>query len=316
VQNPVPERFIFIRKATLGADGSLLVIFSAWSTTPYGYGIAKLDRDSNVLWADFRHIHHSFDQAEDGRIYALDQSIAISDGTQYRSFTGPYLDDGIAIYAHDGEFIKRFSLLSVLLDSPYRDVVPFLAAKNSGDGLGDLLHANDVDVLSGTLAEKFPFASAGDLLVSLRELDSIAIIDPATEQVKWFQNGYWRRQHDADFLANGNMLVFDNYALRRSPNGRRASRVVEFDPETMQIVWEYRAAGEESFFTPARGSQQRLPNGNTLITESEKSRVFEVTPGGEIVWEYFNHVRVGDDDALVPGVFWATRYTVDELDFL
>ena len=37
-----------------------------------------------------------------------------------------------------------------------------------------------------------------------------------------------------------------------------------------------------------RGAAQRLPNGNTLITESERGRVFEVTPQKEIVWEFWN----------------------------
>jgi hypothetical protein len=36
------------------------------------------------------------------------------------------------------------------------------------------------------------------------------------------------------------------------------------------------------------GSAQRLPNGNTLITESAFGRVFEVTKEGEIVWDYVN----------------------------
>ena len=34
------------------------------------------------------------------------------------------------------------------------------------------------------------------------------------------------------------------------------------------------------------GGVQRLANGNTLICESLHGRVFEVTPEGEIVWDY------------------------------
>ena len=42
--------------------------------------------------------------------------------------------------------------------------------------------------------------------------------------------------------------------------------------------------------TPSRRTlgAQRLPNGNTLITESDAGRVFEVTEGGDIVWEFVN----------------------------
>ena len=37
-------------------------------------------------------------------------------------------------------------------------------------------------------------------------------------------------------------------------------------------------------------SAERLPNGNTLITESDKGRAFEVTHAGEVVWEFWNPV--------------------------
>ncbi len=316
VQNPVPERFVFIRKAKVYPDGRLLLIFSAWSTTPYGYGIAMVDRESNVLWKDFRFIHHSFDQASDGTIYALDQHIEMDVRARYPEVVPPYLDDGIAVYSPDGEFLKRFSLLDSIHESPFADAVTLLAASNTGQGFGDALHANDVDVLDASMAERFAFAEAGDLLISLRELDALVIVDPETELAKWFQKGYWHRQHDGDFLPNGNMLVFDNHVLATNAEGNRMSRVIEFDPVSMEIVWEYKQAGGGKFFTTARGSQQRLENGNTLITESDRARILEVTPEGEIAWLYTNAVRLGDDEKRMPAVFWAERYTSQQLPFL
>jgi outer membrane protein assembly factor BamB len=317
IKELVPERFIYIRKARMYPDGRLLVIFSCWSSTPYGYGIAMLDRDSNVLWKDFRRIHHSFDQAEDGRIYTMDHEIKLSEGLDYADTSWPFLDDGIVAYTAEGEFLSRFSLLDAIQNSPYSDVFEALILKNAGlSGGGDLLHSNDVEVLPAHLAEKFPFANAGDLLVSLRQIDSIVVIDPETESVKWFQKGYWRRQHDPDFLENGNMLIFDNHALKKSSSGKQTSRVIEFDPKNMAVIWEYRPTGDEEFFTSSRGSQQRLTNGNTLITESGKGRMIEVSPSGEVVWEYYNQTRIGPDDGLVPSIFWGIRYTPEQIEFL
>jgi len=61
--------------------------------------------------------------------------------------------------------------------------------------------------------------------------------------------------------------------------------VVELDPVTKRIVWEYK---RKDFFSLKRGASQRLKNGNTLITESDKGRVFEITPDGVIVWEFYS----------------------------
>lgn len=313
VKKPVPDDFIFVRNARLMPDGGLLLSFSAWATTPHGYGIVRVDKDSNVLWANFRHIHHSFDIQEDGTIVALDYQIETKPPSYMKEWPVPHLGDGLSFYSADGELIKRQALLDSFAESPFRVVLEAIALKHGGDGLGDFLHSNDVEILRPELADIFPMAEAGDLLISLRSLDGIAILDAETLQVKWFRRAYWRKQHDPDFLPNGNMLIFDNIALELSETGMRRSRVIEFDPKTMEIIWMYAGSSDEPFFSGSRSSQQRLVNGNTLITESNKGRIIEVKKSGEIVWEYINPQRVGKNNARIPALFWATRYTEEEI---
>ena len=100
----------------------------------------------------------------------------------------------------------------------------------------------------------------------------------------------------------GNILIFDNGGplpgdLYKDTQAHAWSRVIEFDPITKKIVWEYSAPtqkvgggnfGYRFFFSPFISIAQRLPNGNTMITEGACSRIFEVTTDGEIVWEYRN----------------------------
>ena len=57
---------------------------------------------------------------------------------------------------------------------------------------------------------------------------------------------------------------------------------------TQQIVWEYMDDPPHNFFSWYISGAQRLPNGNTLITEGAFGRLFEVTPAGQTVWEYVN----------------------------
>ncbi|MFH1064794.1 MAG: arylsulfotransferase family protein [Candidatus Woesearchaeota archaeon] len=61
--------------------------------------------------------------------------------------------------------------------------------------------------------------------------------------------------------------------------------VIELDPVKKKIMWEYKA---DDLFTLSQGYAQRLSNGNTLITESEKGHVFEVNSDGKKVWEYYH----------------------------
>ena len=108
----------------------------------------------------------------------------------------------------------------------------------------------------------------------------------------------------------GHLMVFDNGGgagygepTPAAPNGRnivarRGSRVLEINPVTMEIVWEYSISGHGSFrfFSWNVSGAQRLPNGNTLITEGAPGRAFEVTVDGEIVWEYINPFFYESDD--------------------
>jgi hypothetical protein len=115
-------------------------------------------------------------------------------------------------------------------------------------------------------------------------------------------------QHHAHIIPKGlpgagNLLVFDNggasgYGFTNpiAPKGvdalvRPNSRVLEINPVTLELVWSYQAPGK--FYSSNISSAQRLPNGNTLITEGTVGRVFEVTPDGTIVWEYLNPLFAG-----------------------
>ena len=108
-------------------------------------------------------------------------------------------------------------------------------------------------------------------------------------------------QHDAHIIpkglpGEGHLLVFDNNAPSGYPATRLpvfyGSRVLEINPITKEIVWQY--TGVESglaswtFSSSFISSARRLPNGNTLIDEGMNGRMFQVTSEGQIVWEYIN----------------------------
>lgn len=136
----------------------------------------------------------------------------------------------------------------------------------------------------------------GDIVASFRHLNTLMIIDRKTGVIKW-RWGHWElgHQHNPTVLGNGNILVFDNgyhrlppYKYRFTVSMEVYSRVLEVNPKTGDIEWEYKDEDLQRFYSVVGSSAQRLPNGNTLICESTKGRIFEVTPDKKIVWEFVN----------------------------
>src|SRR5690606_8445260 len=155
--------------------------------------------------------------------------------------------------------------------------------------------------------------SAGDLMVCLRNLHLTAIVSPDSGKVVWATTGPWHFPHDPDPLDNGRIMIFDNIF---ADGPRAGSRVIEFDPLTQAIDWAYSGSDDEPFVSDVRAASQLLPNGNVLIAESDRGRIFEVTRRGEIVWEFINPVRGGENKELVPIVCGVARYSFDELPFV
>ena len=308
VRRPQPDSHVYFRKAMVYPNGDLLAVYEGVGDTPYGYGMVKLDRNSEVLWSYLAHTHHDLDIGPDGRIYVLTHEFVDEPLEGFARLASPRLDDFLVILSPDGEELSKVSLIQAVAASAYRHLLYGVAAY----ALADPLHTNTVDVITEDAAANFAFGEAGQVLLSFRELGAIAVLDPESERLEWAARGSWLGQHDPDILPNGNILLFDNYGYFEKPEGR--SRVIEFDPQTMEIVWQYAGTADGPFESLIRASQERLPNGNTLITESSGGRILEVTPAGEIVWQFVNPVRGGEQNDRLPIICWAQRLDPNDLD--
>ncbi len=157
----------------------------------------------------------------------------------------------------------------------------------------------------------------GRVMFSFRNISTVGIIDKASSEIVWkLGNETLAQQHDPSMLPNGNILIFDNGSHRRD-DPLPSSRVIEIDPNTNQTVWEYRDSPAYNFFSAYISGARRLGNGNTLITEGQFGRMFQVTPQGEVVWEYINPHFFTDVENLVSNrVFRATHYMPGEIPWL
>ena len=279
----------FWRRAHWYPNGDVLAIYE-------GIGMIKIDKNSNLLWA-YRHAcHHQAAVTDDGTIYVLTRTART---IPQLNPDEPILEDAIDVVDPNGGFVKQCSVLKSLENSEYAFLLRNLKRR------GDIFHTNSIFVFDGSLVDLSPLYKKGNVLVSILTLNTIGIIDFDNQKMVWAQPWHrdigWIAQHDPTVLENGNILLFDNRGFNRK------SRVVEFDPFKASIAWQYAGDAQNDFYSKTCGTSQRLPNGNTLITESDNGRALEVTADGQIVWEYFNPYRAGENGELIATLFELRR---------
>lgn len=281
----------FIRRAHLFENGDVLAI---WDSV----GIAKLDKDSNVVWARPNMAHHDLQVMPDGRIYVLTAKVH---KLPRINPDRPVREDFVSVLDAQGEELRSVSLLQAFENSePYRSYW-----LDSGRNAGELFHTNSLEVLDGSIAERAPAFAKGRILTSMLLLDTIAVVDLERPEVVWAHRGGFAQQHDPAILKGGHLLLFNNQ------HSEERSRVEEYSPEDMRLAWSYVGNDAEPFYSRTCGSAQRLSGGNTLITESDGGRAFEITPAGEIVWEFYNPHLAGENDEWIAVILELQRLPAD-----
>lgn len=245
-------------------DGSLVVTFDV------GNAIARVDQCGQTMWSVRGGFHHSITRDGAGGIWTWhgEDMVRLDAATGEQTFSLNLRNDIIA--AKGGEQRAIFDMRVRMPDD----------ATQSFTYLDDPFHPNDVEMLRPELADAFPMFEAGDLMFSLRELNLVAVVDPQTGVLKWWQHGPWFKQHDPDFEPDGTMTVFDN------ATGSTRSRILRIDPRNNSISVDFEGTEDEPFYTWRRGKHQTLPNGNLLLTEAEHGRLLEVSATWDVVWTH------------------------------
>jgi hypothetical protein len=293
---PANDWETMVQGAALYPDGDVLFNLQ-------GVGMTRMNACGDVEWVLPALSHHSIYVADDGNIWTLGHKHY--DQQTVHGFPGmppEFTDDTVLEVSPQGEILREISLLEVLYTN---DLIGSLFPAGLLDP-ADILHANDVEILSQDDAPAFPLFAAGDALVSMKRMNLLIVFNPDSGRVKWSHTGPWLRQHDPDFLPDGRILVFDN--RERFLGG---SRLVAIDPVTRGVETIFEGTPEAPFFSDAHGKADRLDNGNFLVTETDAGRVFEVTPDGAIAWSFIHRY---DTDRLF-SVFGASRYPESFGDF-
>ena len=194
--------------------------------------------------------------------------------------------------SQDGEILREISVFDLLADNNMRSWLHMGADKKSNSVSGDALHLNDVEIFPSDMQSDI--FSPGDIMLSLRNINSIFVVDSETLEVKYWRTGGFVRQHDPDFVADGKITLFDNNFIAPRTYGQN-SRIIAIDPVTDSVETLFTGTSDERFYTRIMGKHQWLPDGSLLLTDSINGRAIQVNKDGEKVWEFVNLV----DDGLV-----------------
>jgi hypothetical protein len=256
-------------------DGSIII---GWDK---GDIMARLDACGDPIWIKNGVYHHSLSRADDGSFW-----VWRGEGTAYGHYN--YMEN---FDADTGERIREVALIEDVIKGMGSSSVVFGVRPDypfehferdpKNKATADLFHPNDVDVLSSDIAPMFPMFEAGDLLLSFRIFNLVAVLDPDESRLKWWSHGPWFGQHDPDFTSDGKISVYNNNT------GRGRSEIIKIDPMTREVSNDL-FHGEVTFLSQFMGKHQYLPNGNVIIVVPEEGRILEVTNEGKKVMEFNN----------------------------
>ena len=270
-----------------------------------GGHLVEYDWDGNIVW---EHVdsgqHHDFRRLDNGntiyagwRLLTDEQAARVQGGQPGTEHEDGIYADTVTEVTPEGETVWEW-FAGTHMDMEKWHIHPGLVRKEYG-------HANTVAPTND-----------GNIIFNQRYTCVMAIINKQTKEFDWALQDYeFGQQHDVQMLPNGNILFFANGAIPVGYHGPEVgSRIIELDPKTNEIVWEYVGDPPRSFFSWFISGCQRLPNGNTLICEGLWGRLFEVTPEKEIVWDYTSPFFVEYDHPAYYNnnvVFRCYRYAAD-----
>lgn len=305
-------------------DGGLIATFHGVETWPYGVGIARFDKDSNVIWKQECLAHHWFEVTEDDRIIV--PTMRVREGPlpvgstllQIAPDAGKVLEDTISTFSLNGELLEEISVLDAVHNSGLvglysnDEQLKWEAQVGGSFDLNidrfDPLHLNAVRLVGEEVAAEHDWLEPEDLLVSFREVNSVAILDPKNSRIKWICTGRTLHQHSPCFLDSETLLVFDNLGGDRSLGG---TRLVKLNLNNQQVESIFPTQADPQLgriLSTLQGHLDLHPEKKAvLMTLSYQSRIFEIDlNNGQLLWEY----TFGEPELEFPGIATA-KYCYD-----
>ena len=220
-----------------------------------------------------------------------------------------YVTSKIYEFDEEGNIFFEWSLIDYIEELGFK--VESAKVKRNKDGLFNMRDkhfvCNGVNKIPKNNLNDERFKE-GNYLVSERKDGFIFVVDKDTKHIVWYTNGKELGYHSSHYPhmiplgleGAGNILFYNNGLMTTS-----TSSIIEFNPLTKKIVFEYESEEIKSAF---RGSVQKTIEGTYIICASEKGALVEVDKNKNVL----NATLLADEDYLQETQ--ASRWNVNNIN--
>lgn len=240
--------------ATVGDNSGLLYLF-------------RIDSVGRVMWSNADSAHHSIELGNANDIWVASSAKSSTNLTVDKNVV--FSDDAICnIDIATGKTMYKKSVGDILIENGYA----YLLALGTMEP--DPIHLNDVQ----PALYSSPFWEKGDLLISMRNRNTVFLYRPGTNKIIWLKTGPWANQHDVNFIGNNKILVFGNDVVRKKNemfllNGMNNAYVFDFETGIVSTPYTSLFKNEE-IKTKTEGRCNILDNNDIFVDETDNGRVF------------------------------------------
>lgn len=241
--------------------------------------------NGSMVWSKEVSFHHELELSQDKKkIFFLTDEIVSVNGIKTRY-------DVFNIIDRQGRELHRWSMgdhiveISKILEGKNFKTPKYTFNHKLYGLVNENMHLNSFkEIPPNDLYPKLSYMKPGNFIAGINCLGFFLFFDPTLshiEKVFHYQRPLDCNCHDVQVLPNGHILFFRNYDnfLNEGPS------LVEIDPLTESIAWSLRLNTSDREKSKARGSVQKLPNGNLLFAnlgQDSFMSVGEISPEGNI----------------------------------
>lgn len=237
-------------------DSSIIV---SWGS------LIKINKSSKIVWVNKFPFDHSIESENDSTIWVCANFPRNKNqGNQIDNYL-------ISINSNNGEIIYKKSLIDLLIENGYTYLLEI------GHYHYDPIHLNDIQ----PALKDSKYWKKGDLLISIRDRNTVFLFRPSTNKITWLKTGPWFKQHDCDFVNENEIMIFGNDAIDMLKNNEPSLKsynhnniyLYNFENSTIDTPYS-RILNKLQIQTLTQGRCDILPNGDMFIDDTNAGKLY------------------------------------------